>query len=351
VIVIASNLFLAHKVGLRVKVSKEQKLEILKKGYRHFEQTIDTDTINPVDVLLVKKEVTRKPTKKVVKKTVVKKPKKMCNLWFLSEASGGSVKITPSSPGILLPKDKNFSISVSCDTKEVYLSKLCYKDEPLKVDFTNKNTFNKKVNKQKWLKYAYLRIDYVEGDNKKISVKLTGFKDKIEVLNYNTVSKKIPLGEYNYQIHSDFKQIENGSLRCCQENRIYMIHVSTEIPDSSHIVKHGQDVQLKSDHGLLSLLTTKNSKSLKIKSVLPMSINKENGEFVYKKAVYKGIKLPTILAVASGKYEIYYRNKKINTVAVEVGSHHIYDFDINKIIKTEPVPKDLQGFLHKLKKQ
>lgn len=228
--------------------------------------------------------------------------KKQCQLKIISEVEDVEVsqasrfsrkKYWESEKG-----EKLISLS-DCDDAEILLSKKYYDQMKCSASFDNGDTAILELKAKDWLKFGYVRVDYLNGDSPFINV--TGLPNTETVKRSASISQKVPLGEYEVKFTADHKVAKDDIAVVPQENHISFFEIDTLKPQSTAILE-GRNITLPNGAGSLRILTEKDNVNFTLARKGRSAAN-----IAYKDK--KNITAPTFLELPAGDYTLSYNGQ------------------------------------------
>lgn len=222
-------------------------------------------------------------------------------------------------------KETKEFILQNCEETKITLKKTCYPNKDITVNFEDNTLQEINIPRSDWEKYAYIRFDYNEGYNKKVTIK--GFtKNPFNLYKSHHITKKVPLNLYNYKILSDYKLDFDNSLKVCSENSIKILEVVTNNPENTISSLQGELKNINHSIGKITFLTEKNDATLRI-----VRTRKLNEEIVDKSNMTRfnnqiSILVPNSIELATGSYMIRFGSKK-KTIKLLPNKNQIVDLD------------------------
>lgn len=228
--------------------------------------------------------------------------KKQCKLKIISEVEGvevakasrfSSTKYWDSEKGEKLVSLKD------CDDAEILLSKKYYNQMKCSASFDSGDTAILELKEKDWLKYGYVRVDYLNGDSP--FIKVAGLPSPETVRRSSSISQKVPLGDYKVKFTADHKVTREDMAAVPQENHISFFEIDTLKPQSTNIL-NGRNVELHNGVGSLRILTEKDN----VKFTLARN-GRSATNIDYKGK--KNITAPTFLELPAGNYTLSYKGQ------------------------------------------
>lgn len=226
----------------------------------------------------------------------------ICSINIKSDVNGVNVAIEEKSSWNRKDKIKWVTngtykkIEVTCSDHTVDLSKECYAAKKIDVNFSTDKTADVYVNKNQWMKFAYLRTEYISGDVP--SVKIKGLSpDLYEIRKNENLVKKVEVGNYAIDIIASNKITTPHVAPVCQENEIYILQIKV-LPPGDITANNGMEFLVPHGKGKLRFV---NDKSNAIFTFYSVSSGKS-----------EKLKAPIVLPeVPYGDYKIEYGSKKM----------------------------------------
>jgi len=156
-------------------------------------------------------------------------------------------------------KSKKAEIKMSKAKYTINLSKNCYPNKTIDIDFTKVDTFTINLKKEDWEKYAYLRLENTSSSTVNVEVN----NDQNQIQQNQNIVKVLPLGDYHLIISAPFKKDKSINIRLNISNEILIYNIETSAPAKSTI-KKPSTINLEHGEGVLKILSNLSNTTIQL---------------------------------------------------------------------------------------